>query len=206
MSRALVYLGIGGVAAMVIAAALNERSAAHYTRSKYTYSSCSSSPVDPLNVHWVGRGARGKPKGVKRHVKRHMGWPDSSGSTQYFKSHGGCHRMRSQSSKGFIRKVHVRFFRIPGQCCLRGRNGHGTFGDAHRERLKTCGHAVYRRTGGRTGFNWAQRKIILEFHLAGHPSAYTTKTPMRRTFRQCTGEKVAHNRRLAVMLIRKRDH
>jgi hypothetical protein len=166
---------------------------AHLTFPVFTYHpDCSGGPIDPINVAFLGSDA--VPAVIHNHVAYHAGWKEQQGGNQAIKTHGGCHQMDEQASLGFKDKHHVRFFPNPD-------SPYDTFGDAHRERKKFCPKlkdAVYPRYKGRSGFDYGAYEIYKSFQGTNHEysgSRKYNKGPNRRTFTQCTGEKVAWNGR-----------
>jgi hypothetical protein len=181
----------GAMGAALVLLAMASSAQAHFTQSLFSYSDCDGGPTDPLNVAFFGRAIA--PSLAAARVERRLGWPDESGSTQYFKSHGGCIVMSGQRSLGFQDKHHLRFFFMPGTD-RKGRRW--IFSDAHRERKKFCGFenpisdAVYPEINGVSGFDQGAREVY-----AGFSDRYRGYLlgPNRRTFKQCTGELVGWN-------------
>jgi hypothetical protein len=173
---------------------------AHFTQSLFSYSDCGEGPTDPLNVIFYGR--RASADRVAAQVERRMGWDGESGSTQHFKSHGQCPEQAGQRNLGFQDKHHLRFFSMPG----RDRKGRKVvFSDAHRERKKFCGvdkpvsDAVYPDYHGRSGFDQGQLEVYQGFKDRYRGSL---RGPNRRTFTQCTGERVGWNGQVLLFSIR----
>lgn len=165
---------------------------AHFTQSLYTYSDCKrKSPSDPLNVAFFGRGAY--PSYAAEAVESQLDWRSQQGSSQSFKSHGRCIKMSGQRNLGFWDKHHIRFFYMPDRD---SKHRHWVFSDAHRERKKFCGFddplddAVYENFEGRSGFDQGAAEVYggLKKYARG-----TLTGPNKRTFNQCTGEKVKWN-------------
>lgn len=140
---------------------------------------------------WYGPGAT-----VARSVElveQRLGWRGESGSNQYFRSHGRCIEVSEQRNLGFRDKHHTRFFKMPGRD---RKNRLWVFGDAHRERKKFCGFskpisdAVYKEINGVSGFDQGQREVYARFSEIYRGYLYV---PNRRTFKQCTDERVSWN-------------
>jgi hypothetical protein len=172
----------------------------HFQMPKQTFSeTCDGEGIDPLNVLFypeTGGGASGVQ--VDDHVEKHAGWGSSSGGTQAIKSHGGCEKQATQSSLGFRRKHHVRYFNMHTDD-LRTTS----FGDAHIERLVNddCpgvlpDHAVYKSYEGRSGFDYGAYELRTAFRGTHHTYGGYAKRPHRRRYQQCNGDKVPWNGRL----------
>jgi hypothetical protein len=88
---------------------------------------------------------------------------------------------------------HTRFFKMPGRD---RKNRLWVFGDAHRERKKFCGFskpisdAVYKEINGVSGFDQGQREVYARFSEIYRGYLHV---PNRRTFKQCTDERVSWN-------------
>jgi hypothetical protein len=161
---------------------------AHLTFPQFTYKDgCSSGPLDPINVAFLGDGG---PVYVQDHVAHHARWTGDSGSQQQIKTHGGCEGQTRQSSLGFKEKHHTRLFPNPDH------PGYA-FGDAHREYLSDCGHAVYKRIYGRSGFDQGQRELHSAFTHTNHEFSGYKKGPQRARFKQCNDNWVGWNGRVA---------
>ena len=190
-------IGLAALLALLVCGQRPAPAEAHLTFPVFTYSpDCSGGPKDPINVAFLGSDA--VPAVVHNHVAHHANWKEQQGFNQAIKTHGGCHEMAEQASLGFKDKHHTRFFGNPDSPFY-------TFGDAHRERKKACGDppflndAVYPRYKGRSGFDYGAYEIYKAFQGTNHEYSGArkyNKGPNRRTFKQCTGEKVAWNGRV----------
>src|SRR5215207_1021497 len=98
------------VAVVAIAAAGATIARADFRPGQYTHSSCagtSASRVDPINFVYWDWGTIGR---AVSQTEYHAGWTNSSGSGQYFFSHGECSYMADQrASGGTLRsRFHIR--------------------------------------------------------------------------------------------------
>lgn len=138
-------------------------------------------------------GRRASAGHVANVAERRLDWHGESGSTQSFKSHRRCIKQSGQRNLGFQDKHHLRFFKMPGRD---RKKRQWVFSDAHRERKKFCGFkkpisdAVYPEIDGMSGFDKGAREVLDRFRDRRRA---TLRIPNRRTFTQCTDEKVGFN-------------
>lgn len=173
---------------------------AHFTQSFFSYSDCGKGPTDPLNVAFFGR--RASAGHVANVAERRLDWHGESGSNQSFKTHGRCVKQSGQRNLGFRDKHHLRFFKMRGRD---RKKRQWVFSDAHRERKKFCGFkkpisdAVYPEIDGMSGFDKGAREVLDRFRDRRRD---TLRIPNRRTFTQCTDEKVGFNGAVYVFSIK----
>lgn len=177
------------VSLLLVSFTFGSSAEAHYDLPLYTDSgSCEGKRIDPINVVFYPKaGSTAHAPYAANHVGKHVGWRSSSGGSQAVRTHG-CTGQGRQRNLGFRLKHHTRFFENP-------HDPQASFGDAHIERLKGCGHAVYKTYEGRSGFDYAAGEIFNAFRGTHHEYGSYAKRPQRRRFKQCTGEMVAWNGR-----------
>jgi hypothetical protein len=173
---------------VALGAALAGPASAHFdASSRYTHRACPATienRVDPVNVVFHAWGTWGR---VVSQIESHAGWTATSGSTQSFTDHGGCHDAHAQRASGEGTRFHVR---------VRGQHpdpslGWTATGDAHHEDLVLfpvpCGHAVDSNGPSGSGFDQGRDELRLRFEAAGHSTsrAWWGNT---RSFKQCDGD------------------
>ena len=173
------------LAVVAIAAAGATIARADFQPGQYTHSSCagtSASRVDPINFVYWDWGTIGR---VVSQTETHAGWMSSSGSGQYFFSHGDCYFMADQRASGgtLSSRFHVRYHPIHWDASL----GWTTIGDAHHEDLTYCGHAVDSNGDQGSGFDQGRRQLRIQLENGGHGwrSEWWGNT---QNFQQCDGD------------------
>jgi hypothetical protein len=147
----------------------------------YSSSTCPiNKPTEPVNIVFTGYANSSR---TVNHLRTHTGWTGSAGNTRYFKGHDySCSGQNWQRAAGSS-TYHWH---------ARGRTLHSssstdatTFGSAHLEVVKACGHAVKP-----SGFDSGRERVFTLFGgpagLADHPSAYIRiNWGNSRNFLQC---------------------
>jgi hypothetical protein len=190
------------VAAVAWCALLTGPTSAHFTHSIFTYTSCDADkPTDPLNFILYGPQGGNYLNNRYAEFARWTGWLQYEGGKQYFRSHGGCHAMKTQRSyqkngdEGAFKR-HTRFFAMPGGY---PGGGQADFGDAHYERKMQCGNklndVVYGTYNGKgSGFDAAALNVAqLYYNNHRYNGAEYRASHQRQTFRQCNGKWVGWN-------------
>jgi hypothetical protein len=140
--------------------------------------------VDPINVVFTTWGTWGR---AVSQIESHVGWTDTSGTTQAFLDHGACHEMHAQRASASGTRFHVR---------MRGQHPDETLGwtatgDAHHEDLVVfpvpCGHAVDSNGPSGSGFDQGRDELESRFAAGGHPTerVWWGNT---QSFEQCDGD------------------
>jgi hypothetical protein len=183
---AIVTLAVGAALLLAGPSAL-----AHFdTVDRYTHKACPASTAnrtDPINVVFTRWGTWSR---AVSQIASHLGWRTTTGTTQSFVDHGGCHAMHAQRASGNGSRFHVR---------LRGQHwdpslGWTTTGDAHHEDLVVfplpCGHAVDSNGSGGSGFDQGRNEVERRFAAAGHATrrVWWGNT---QSFKQCDGDYAA---------------
>jgi hypothetical protein len=155
---------------------------AHLNVSKYTRQDCgggSSHLVDPINVVFYDK--RSTAGQVAKDLHDRVGWDDDSGSSQSFFTHGSCYGMDRQraSNCGVCNRDHIRLF-VNADADSRG-NWY-VIGDAHHDKVTTCGHVAdtYDDARGVINEGWYG-------HFATHFAYWGNTASMK----QCTGRHTA---------------
>jgi hypothetical protein len=179
---------------LALAAALAPGADGHFKFGQYTYKERSGSGcrthVDPINV--VFYGSRAHRVGTRHNIIRHMNWRNSSGSGQYFASHGTCYGMDFQrgSDGGTSTRFHVRIKQAPHKDRERRWE---SVGDAHHEdAVFPCGHAVDANGSQGSGFDKGRRQITRRFKRKGHHTEYHYWGNTER-FKQCDDDVASSN-------------
>jgi hypothetical protein len=124
------------------------------------------------------------------HIRYHLGWWDTGGSTQSFSSEGVCGTMDGQRASGTVlqSRFHVRVKQTFDGDATWGITARG---DAHHEDLVWyCGHAVDKGGGSSglsSGFDQGRRAIASAF-MGVHDYGGTTYWGNTRQFKQCDGD------------------
>jgi hypothetical protein len=196
-----VVLALGALAAA--------EAGAHFSFGHYTYKERNSNGcrhhVDPINT--VFYGSKAFARSTKSNIIHHMGWHDTSGSTQYFATHGVCYGMDFQraSGGGSDTRFHIRGKQGKDKDS-KGR--YETVGDAHHEdhvRDFGCGlidgnHAVDSNGSNGSGFDQGRRQIARRFKKQGHPVKYK-RWGNTEKFKQCDGDTASSNGLVAWILV-----
>lgn len=165
-------------------------------RQQYTYDgeTCAK-PVDPLNVVFYGRAATAE--NAHAAVEDVAGWRTSRGSGQWFSTGRGCSKMNSQTGSGTIfphDRFHIRFFES-----RRGASSWATYGDAHKDDFSATNCQLGDSTEAPGGFDKGREKLVEEFRKDKARIRYV-RWNNRRRFKQCNGEFVGSDGRVAYIL------
>lgn len=175
---------------------------AHFSAGTYTYRNggpCTAgNRVDPVTVVFYSSatGARSL-----NHVQFHGGWTHTSGTAQYFLSHGACQPMNGQRADGgtFSSRYHIRarttYHSDPTW-------GITAMGSPHYDNLTWCGHAV-----PPNGFNNGRAEIVRIMDPSPHHTlAGYVNWGNTQSMRQCNGDMAASNGLVAWLSVPSWNH
>lgn len=184
--RTLLALAAAALAAVAFAGS----APGHFQTYPYTLGSCPAAyerQIDPINVVFYGNATS---ELALNHIRFHLNWPYTSGSTQYFSSEGICGAMDGQRASGTTlqSRFHIRVKQTAHGDATWGITARG---DAHHEDLIWyCGHAVDKGGGSSglaSGFDQG-RSAIYNALVGVHTYAGMTYWGNTRQFKQCDGD------------------
>jgi hypothetical protein len=180
----------------------------HFQTAVYTFKSCDANAkrVDPINMlfYWSATAAQ-----TLEQIQQHSGWSSTSGSQQYFRSHGACNPKAGQraSAGSTSSRYHIR---VRGTYHWAEGIGFTSVGDAHHEDFTWCtptilGHAVDKNGDQGSGFDMGRRRLRAHFQNAGHKwgRVFWGNT---RNFKQCDGDYAGSDGWVVSVRIHSNDH
>lgn len=182
---------------------------AHFQTGEYTHkdSTCAGTwenRVDPINFVFYSNAYGGR---VKNNIEYHAGWYDTSGSGQYFYSHGSCYFMKFEraSGCGWCSRYHIRVKGIPDYDSYWGWTA---VGDAHHEDAVYCGHAVDKNGSNGSGFDQGRRQLRQRFTDYSDPHLWWDVVDWVNThdFKQCDGDYAGSDGRVVRMWLHSYFH
>jgi hypothetical protein len=166
---------------------------AHFSVVYYSHSdSACTKRTDPITVVFYTSATAAH---TLNHVQFHAGWSNTSGSTQYFQSHGVCSSQDGQRASGGLAssRYHIRVKKTFDADAVLGTTAVGT--PHHEDLVVSCGHAVDKGGVGSglvSGFDQGKLKIVAAF--AGvHAAKAPTYWGNTETFKQCDGDLAGSN-------------